>query len=139
MNNPNSLLAELLELAATLQLGVAVLNLFLVRLLHWREDIARMPLLVREVFQVHIWFISITLAIFGMLTWRFAGEMAGRANPVCQWLAGGIGLFWAIRTCLQVGFYSSSHWHGQPLRTLAHVALLLGYGGFAALYLRAAF
>ena len=139
MNNPNGLPSELLEIAAALQLAVAVLNLFLVRLLYWKDDIARMPLLLREVFQVHVWFISITLAIFGVVTWRFAAEMADHADPACQWLAGGIGLFWAIRTMLQVGFYSSSHWRGQATRTVAHVALLCVYGGFAALYLWAAF
>src|SRR2546423_15073932 len=92
----------LLQIAATLQLGVAVLNLFLVRLLHWREDLSRMPLLLREVFQVHVWFISLTLAIFGVMTWRFAGEIVSGQNLVAQWLAAGIGIFWAIRTVLQI-------------------------------------
>jgi hypothetical protein len=129
----------LLEFAAALQLGIAIMNLFLVRLLHWKDEVARMPLLLREVFQVHAWFISVTLTIFAVMTWRFASQMAGRADPVCQWLAAGIGGFWAIRTVLQITYYSSSHWRGQPQRTLAHVALLIIYGGFASLYLWTAF
>ncbi len=129
----------LLQIAATLQLAIAVLNLFLVRLLEWKEDLARMPLLLREVFQVHAWFISITLAIFGVMTWRFAPDMASLANPVCRWLAAAIGAFWAIRTVLQVAYYSSSHWRGKPARTLAHLLLLVIYGGFACLYLWTAF
>ena len=132
-------LSVLLQLAAALQFAIAVLNLFLVPLLKWRDDLARMPLLLREVFQVHAWFISITLLIFAALTWRFASEMAGGTSPVCQWLAAGIGLFWAIRTVLQITYYSSSHWRGQPGRLLAHVALLMVYGGFAAVYLWTAF
>ena len=132
-------LSVLLQLAAALQFAIAVLNLFLVPLLKWRDDLARMPLLLREVFQVHAWFISITLLIFAAMTWRFASEMAGGTSPVCQWLAAGIGLFWAIRTVLQITYYSSSHWRGQPGRLLAHVALLLLYGGFAAIYLWTAF
>jgi len=138
MNEPASALRVLLELAAALQLGIAVLNLFLVRLLKWKEELGRMPLLLREVFQVHAWFISITLGIFAAMTWRFAGEFAA-GNAVCRWLAGSIGLFWAIRTLLQVTYYSSSHWRWQSGRTVAHVALLLLYGGFAAAYLWAAF
>ena len=132
-------LPMLLQFAAAFQLAIAALNLFLVPLLKWREDLARMPLLLREVFQVHAWFISITLAIFAAMTWRFASEMAVHANPVCQWLAASIGVFWGIRTVLQAGYYSSSHWRGQPGRTLAHVGLLMLYGGFAAVYLWAAF
>ena len=135
MNLMTSRVILLLEIAATLQLGVAVLNLFLVRLLDWRQELARVPLLMREVFQVHVWFISITLAIFGVLTWRFAFEIASGQNPVAQWLAFGIGAFWAFRTILQITYYSSSHWRGQVRRTVAHVALLCTYGGFALLYL----
>ena len=58
----------LLRLAALAQLGVVLLNLFLVRLMNWRPDLEAMSLLIREVFQIHIYFISITLAIFGVLT-----------------------------------------------------------------------
>src|SRR6185369_14152637 len=98
-----------LQAAAALQLGVALLNLFLVPLLKWKEDLARAPLLLREVFQVHAWFISVTLTIFGLITWRFAAELATHANAIGGWLAAGIGIFWAIRTVLQVMYYSGSH------------------------------
>jgi hypothetical protein len=131
-------LPMLLQIAAAMQIAVAVLNVFLVQLLKWREDLARMPLLLREVFQVHVWFISVTLAIFAAMTWRFASEIGRGINPVCQWLSASIGVFWAIRTVLQVTYYSSSHWRGQPGRMLAHVALLVVYGGFAGLYIWAA-
>ena len=67
---------EALYIAAAAQLSVAVLNLFLVRIMKWEEEVARMVQLVREVFHVHAWFISITLAIFGAVTIRFAGELA---------------------------------------------------------------
>jgi len=106
-------LTSLLKAIALLQLGVALLNLFLVRLFNWRADLLRAPLLLREVFQVHAWFISITLTVFATMTWRFAKEFAGRTDPMCQWLAAGIGIFWAIRTVLQGAYYSSSHWRGQ--------------------------
>ena len=134
MNILKPSLLSLLQAAAALQLAIALLNLFLVRLLHWKEDLERMPLLLREVFRVHAWFISITLAIFAAITWRFAAEMSDGTNPALQWLAAGIGSFWAIRTVLQVAYYSSSHWRGQPARTVTHVLLLLLYGGFAGVY-----
>src|SRR5258707_15818839 len=131
----NSPLPILLSLAAALQLAIAALNLSLVPLFHWRQDLARMPLLLREVFRVHAWFISVTLAIFAVMTWRFAGQMATHTDPAAQWLAAGIGMFWAIRTFLQVAYYSSSHWRGKPARTVAHFALLLGYGGVLFFFL----
>ncbi len=116
-----------------------MLNLFLVPLLKWQSDLARMPLLLREVFRVHAWFISITLTIFAVMTWRFAAEIASGANPAWQWLAAGISGFWAIRAVLQVTYYSSSHWRGLLARTLVHVLLLILYGVFGGVYLWAAF
>jgi hypothetical protein len=132
-------LSTVLVLAAVAQLGIAALNLFLPRLLGWKDDLARMPLLIREVFHVHAWFISVTLTIFAVMTWRFAGAMAVGASEECRWLAVCIGVFWAIRTVLQVTYYNSSHWRGRPGRTVIHVALLLIYGGFATTYLLAGF
>jgi hypothetical protein len=135
----NAPVFHLLQAAAAFQVGVALLNLFLVPLLKWKEELARAPLLLREVFQVHAWFISVTLVIFGTLTWRFAGEIASHTNAIGGWLAAGIGIFWAIRTVLQVAYYSSSHWRGQFGRTVIHIVLLFIYGGMAAIYLWAAF
>jgi hypothetical protein len=127
-----------LRLAALAQLGVAVLNLFLVRIMKWRRDLNAMPLLIREVFQIHLHFISITLAIFGAVTWRFAAEIASAAHPICVWLAIGIGFFWAVRSLMQWTHYSAVHWRGDRLRTLIHWMLFLGYGAFAAVYFAAA-
>ena len=128
----------LLETVAGLQLAIAMLNMFLVPLLKWKDELSQVPLLLREVFQVHVWFISITLMIFAVITWRFANDLAGGNNPLGRWLAAGIGVFWLIRTILQVTYYSSSHWRGQFGRTAVHVACLLIYGGFASVYLSTA-
>ena len=128
-----------LRLVGVMQLAIAGLNLFLIPLLKWRPELARMPLLLREVFQVHLWFISVTLAIFGTLTCRFAGQIAGAHDSLARWLAASIGLFWLLRTCLQIGFYSGEHWKGKAKETCTHVALLLVYGGFSAVYLNVAF
>ena len=132
---PELALMELLLAAAAGQVVIAILNLFLTRMMHWQEDLRRVPLLIREVFHVHSWFITATLLIFGVLTWRFAREMAGGLNPLATWLAASIGLFWAIRAVLQITYYSSTHWRGKNGRTAIHICLLLAYGGMAATYL----
>lgn len=135
MNDP---LATALLMAAGLQLIIAALNLNLPRLLHWQSDIARMPRLLREVFHVHSWFISVTLTIFAVITARFAAAMADASSEPLRWLAGAIGAFWTLRTILQVTYYDRSHWIGKRGRTAIHVLLLLLYGGMAAVYLVAA-
>ena len=99
----------------------------------------RAPLLVREVFRIHIVFISITLSIFAVLTWRFAHEIASAASPLAIWFAVAIGLFWLARSAMQWLHYSASLWRGDALRTVIHWALFLGYGAMATVYLTSAF
>lgn len=129
----------LLIAAAIGQLAVALINLRLDRLLNWQTDLDKLPLLLREIFTVHKWFITLTLMIFGIITLRFAGDFAGSENELAAWLAAGIGLFWAIRTVIQWGYYDWSHWRGQPARIAVHWILTVAYGGCAAVYLFAAF
>ncbi len=127
-----------LKTAAIIQFGIAGLNLILPRLLKWKSDLDRAPLLIREVFYVHSWFISLTLTIFAVMTWRFAPEMMNGNNSACIWLAGCIGIFWFFRAFLQIAYYSSSHWRGQMDRTLVHIACLMIYGGMGTIYLMVA-
>lgn len=138
--NPNpEILEKLLILAAIGQLTVAILNLRLEKILGWGPAIAAMPDLVREVFVVHKWFVSITLVIFGVLTIQFAPEFAGAGNEIARWLAAGIAVFWAIRTGIQWFYYGANHWRGKARETLVHWTLTLVYGAWAAVYLLAAF
>jgi hypothetical protein len=124
---------------AVAQLLIAILNLFLIRIMKWKPDLNRMPQLIREVFEVHAVFISITLTIFALLTWRFASEIATAANPLAIWLAAAIGGFWIVRSAMQWLYYSPAHWRGNVGRTLIHLLLFLGYTAFAATYFAAAF
>lgn len=127
-----------LESAAVMQVIIALLNLRLEQLMGWQVEMERMPLLIREVHRVHAWFISATLLIFALLTWRFAGELSTGANALGIWLCAGIAGFWGLRTILQITYYSASHWRGNPGRTCIHVAALLIYAGFTTVYLAAA-
>src|SRR6266853_5425101 len=90
-----------LRVVAVAQFAVAILNLFLIRIMKWKPDLERAPLIIREVFRIHVVFISITLSIFAALTWRFAYEIARASSPLTIWLAVAIGLFWLVRSAMQ--------------------------------------
>lgn len=132
-------LETLLRFVALLQFGLAILSLLLPRILDWKPDIARMPLLIRQVFEIHGWFIAITLVIWAVLTWRFAPEMANVPTELTRWLCAAIGLFWGVRCVMQWTHYSAAHWWGIPSRTVIHFVLTFGYGAWATVYFMAAF
>lgn len=127
-----------LKLAAVGQIIIAVLGLFMARMLDWKEATSNMPLLVREVFQIHGWFISLTLLIFGTLTMRFAPDIAGGTHEFLRWFAAGAGIFWGARCMMQWTHYSSVHWRGIADRTAIHWILFLSYAAFTVTYLNAA-
>ena len=127
-------LTLLLRAAAAGHFGIAVLSTQLPRLLHWQEDIARMSLLVREVFRIHSFFITFIMVMFGTLTWKFAPVLAAGGNEIAVWLAGGLALFWGIRTVFQWTFYSRSHWKGKRRETAAHWTFTFVYGVWTLLY-----
>jgi hypothetical protein len=128
-----------LRIVAVAQIGLAMLSLCLARVLDWKADIARMSLLVRQVFEIHGWFIALTLVIWGVLTWQFAPEMAAHATALSRWLCAAIGFFWGLRTVLQWTHYSSAHWRGNTPRTVIHWTLTFGYAAWAIVYFTAAF
>ena len=139
MNPAQTTLEALLVGAGLAQLVVALLNFRLERILHWEDELSRLPSLIREVFTVHKWFISITLMVFAIITLRFRADLATGATELGRWLAAGIGMFWLIRTALQWGYYGREHWVGKPRETTVHWILTVGYSGLAATYLAAAF
>jgi len=136
---PANYLFLALRLAAALQIALALFNFFLTPIMKWQGELAKLSLLVREVFKVHSIFIAITVGIFGVLTWRFSREMASANDAVAVWLAASIGFFWLVRALLQWTHYSPTHWRGNLDRTLLHLILFFGYGAFATVYLLAAF
>ncbi|QIF05533.1 hypothetical protein [Roseimicrobium sp. ORNL1] len=127
-----------LRIVAVAQFSLVIANLFIARILGWKPEIDRMSLLVREVFIIHSWFITITLAIWTVLTWRFAHEMAHAPTELSRWLCWAMAGFWGIRCAAQWLHYSPSHWRGIPSRTFFHWLFFLGYGTWTAVYALAA-
>ena len=129
----------LLIAAAIGQITIAAINLRLDKILQWEGELSGLSKLIREVFHVHKWFITITLIIFGLITLRFAHDIASGAYDMARWFAAGVGFFWCLRTVIQWSFYSWEHWRGRRRETVVHWILTVGYGGFAVVYLAAAF
>ena len=121
----------------TVQIVIALLNLGLVRMLDWRPELARLSLLAREVFHAHVYFISLTVAAFGVMTWSSASEMLDGSESAARRLATVIGFFWIARTGVQLCYYSRSHWIGNRPRTIVHAVCVAVFGSMGIFYLAA--
>ena len=109
MRTANSSLVVLLRTVAVVQIAMVAANLGLTQVFRSNDCLTRLPA-VRELFVVHLIFISLMLLTISVLTLRFVREIASQSHAVCRWFAGATALFWLLRGCLQ-GFYMlSTQW-----------------------------
>lgn len=98
------LLIEAIRTAGAVQLAIIAANLGLRGRLRLEERFAGLPRFVSQIFYVHWIYIVITLAMFAVLCFSFARELAG-ASPMGRFLSAFMGSFWLLRIGLQVFYY----------------------------------
>lgn len=98
------ILIELLWIAGIVQLLILAANFVLPKKLDCRQHVSRMSPMIREIFIVHWAYIALILAVFSILSFCFAPELAG-AGPLGRFLAAVIAVFWLARVPIQLFFY----------------------------------
>lgn len=111
-----------LRIAGALQIALAVAHAPFPRWFNWKEELARLSLLNRQIFLVHNLFIVLVLVLFGGLS-LFAADMLVEPSRLAPLVCGGIGLFWAARVFAQFFVYDRGLWRGSVHRTWIHVAV----------------
>jgi hypothetical protein len=99
--------------------ALAVLNLFVPRRFNWREEMARLSLLNRQIFQAHSVFLILTLALFSALLLTCADALL-EGTRLSRAILGGLTLFWGLRMLMQWFFYSPAIWRGHRFNTVMH-------------------
>jgi hypothetical protein len=109
-----------LRIVGILLLALALLNTRLSKHFGWREELVRVSLLTRQVFEVHSFFIIFVLAMMGAVAAFFPDALVERTQ-----LAGIVALgalaFWTARFLFQFFVYDPRLWRGDRFRTAAHV------------------
>jgi hypothetical protein len=97
-------LVAALWIAALVQLAIALANLLLPGKLQYRENLARVAPIIRQVFIVHSGYIVGVVMLFAALTFGFAPELAS-GRGLGRFLAASLSLFWFCRIPLQLFYY----------------------------------
>ena len=74
------------QIAGGLQLMTAVANFFLPRILQYRENLAKVSPIIREIFTIHALYIVLVLVGFGLICLLFPHELCG-ASPLGKFSA----------------------------------------------------
>ena len=117
--NPDTLLVHLKVAGLLLALLVAV-HAFVPGRLGWREDLRKLSLVNRQIFEVHTVFIVLVLALSSALLVT-SGDSLLVPSRLSRALLGGLTLFWGVRMLMQWFYYSPAIWRGNRFNTVAHV------------------
>ena len=113
-----------IQLAGALQLVIAAANFFLPAKLHYRENLARVSPIIRQIFTVHSIYIVLVLLGFGLICLLFPNDLSG-ASPLGRFLVGFLALFWGLRVIIQFTYYDSAIKEEHPLAAWFFGALFL--------------
>src|SRR5689334_17980412 len=108
-----------LHIGGVVMASLVLINLLVPSRLHWRDDMARLSLVNRQIFQVHAGFLVLTLALFSALLLT-NGSALLEPTRLSRAILIGLTTFWAVRMVVQWCFYSSAVWRGNRFRTFVH-------------------
>jgi hypothetical protein len=122
-----------LRVAGALQIGLAMLHLFFPTRFQWKEELARLSLLNRQMFLVHTFFVCVILLMIGALS-LFAPQTVLEPTPLSRLVLGGFAAFWGLRLIFQWFIYDSRLWRGDLFKTFVHGLLTVIWTYLASVY-----
>jgi hypothetical protein len=131
------ILIAALWIAGFVQLAIALANFTLPRKLNYRENLACVAPMVRQIFIVHSGYIVGIVVLFAAITFGFAAELAG-GRGLGRFLAASMAVFWACRVPLQLFYYDPElrrrNRAGDVAITVALLFLVATYGAAALVH-----
>lgn len=98
---------------------LALAHVVFPRHFRWRDELASLSLINRQIMKVHTLFIALTVLLMGILCLSSAADLV--ATPLGRRVALGLAIFWFFRLVIQFFGYSSELWRGKPFETAVHV------------------
>jgi hypothetical protein len=108
-----------LRIVGVVMAWLVFVNLYVPGRFHWREEMARLSLLNRQIFQAHSVFLVLTLALFSALLLTCSDTLL-EPTRLSRAVLIGLTIFWALRMLMQWWFYSPEIWRGHRFNTVMH-------------------
>jgi hypothetical protein len=120
-------------LAGVGQLVLALASLAIPRVLRWREDVAKLRRLTRQVFwtyAAYIWFTNVAFGLVSVLAPESLLDGSTLARAVCGFIAA----YWGARVLIQIFWFDRTDAPGGALVRVAEVALTLLFAALTVVY-----
>jgi|SRR5450755_257709 hypothetical protein len=109
-----------LKIAGALLIVLGLAHSTFGRRFGWKEELARLSLLNRQMFRVHCFFIALTLVLMGSITLFYTKALL-QPTALSRVILVGVVIFWVCRLFIQFLIYESSLWRGNAFNTWMHV------------------
>ncbi len=109
-----NILIPCIWIAGGLHVLIALSNFFAPKELHYRENLAKVSKIVRQIFTIHAVYIVLILVGFSLLCFQFAPELAS-GTPLGRFLSGCIAIFWFLRILVQIFYYDKDVKKQRPI------------------------
>ena len=127
---------RLLWIAGAIHAGIVLANAALPGRLRVRENLADLPVFLKQIFYVHWIYIVLVVGVFSVLCFRFARDLAG-ASPLGRFLSAFICGFWLLRIFLQCLYYDRGVRRANRVLDSLYILSLIaltGIFGFVAVH-----
>jgi hypothetical protein len=98
---------------------LAFLHVIFPRYFRWKEALAGLSLINREIMGVHTFFVALTIFLMGLLLVSSAELLT--TTLLGRRISAGLALFWGLRLLCQFFWYSTENWKGKPFETVVHI------------------
>lgn len=122
----------LIEIAGYLLLALAAVHGIFPSYFRWKETLASLPLVSRQIHYVHTFFIALTVGLMGLLCVTSAEQILNTVlgKRICL----GLAVFWTARLLVQFFGYSPKLWQGKRMETTVHIVFSLLWAFLSAVF-----
>ena len=110
-----------LRICGVLLALLVVVNLFVPGHLRWRDEMAGLSLINRQIVEVHHTFIVLIVALFSTMLLTSSDALL-QPTRLSRMVLGCLTVFWALRMLVQWFYYSPATWKGSRFNTTMHYA-----------------
>ena len=108
-----------LRIVGLVMAWLVVVNLIVPKWFRWREEMAALSLLNRQIFLAHNVFLILSLGMLSVLLLTSAPVLL-EPTRLSRMVLIGLAIFWGLRAVMQWTFYSPDIWRGHRFYTAMH-------------------
>ena len=111
-----------LKIIGTIFIILSFIHLFFPKYFHWKQQLAQLNLINRQMMKVHTFFIALIVFLMGILCLKNSTALV--ATGLGKTISLGLFIFWSARLMVQIFIYSPKLWLGKPFETTIHIIFL---------------